>query len=113
MQSSSATSPKQHVTSTPNVCGGKPCIAGTRIRVWDVAVLSQAGESPDEILAHYPQLSLSDVYAALAYYYDNRPLIDQQAIDDDKFAEQVRQTMGLGPLEKKLGGEAVAAKSKG
>ena len=33
--------PRQHVSSTPGVCGGKPCIAGTRIRVWDIAVRAQ------------------------------------------------------------------------
>jgi uncharacterized protein (DUF433 family) len=36
--------PKQHIVSTPGVCGGKPCVAGTRVRVWDIAVRAQAGE---------------------------------------------------------------------
>ena len=83
--------PKQHITSTPGICEGKPCIAGTRIRVWDIAVLAQAGQSPDEILLAYPHLSLADVHAALAYYYDNRTAIEQQAVEDLQFAEQMRQ----------------------
>jgi uncharacterized protein (DUF433 family) len=58
--------PKQHVRSNPDVCGGKPCISATRIRVWDVASLAQAGQSPDEIIMHYPSLTLADVHAALA-----------------------------------------------
>jgi len=59
--------PRQHIVSTPGVCGGKPCIAGTRVRVWDIAVRAQAGESPDDVLTHFPHLTLSDVHAALAY----------------------------------------------
>ena len=33
---------------------------------------------PDEIVMEFPQLSLVDVYAAVAYYHDNRELIDRQ-----------------------------------
>jgi len=91
--------PKQHVTSTPGICGGKPCVAGTRVRVWDIAVHAQGGESPDEILLRFPHLTLSDVHAALAYYYDNREAIDEQAAEDDRFAEQFRESAGPGPLE--------------
>jgi uncharacterized protein (DUF433 family) len=98
--------PKQHIVSTPGVCGGKPCIAGTRVRVWDIAVRAQAGESPDEVLTHFPHLSLSDVHAALAYYYDNRQAINEQAAEDERFAEDLRQTAGPGPLEEKLRAEA-------
>src|ERR1700679_445210 len=98
--------PKQHIVSTPGVCGGKPCIAGTRVRVWDIAVRAQAGESPDDVLTHFPHLTLSDVHAALAYYYDNREAIDQQAAEDERFAEQLRQRIGPGPLEQKLRDEA-------
>ena len=88
--------PKQHVTATPGVCGGKPCIAGTRVRVWDIAVRAQSGQSPDEILSHFPHLTLSDVHAALAYFYDNRQAIEEQAAEDERFAEQFRQSAGAG-----------------
>jgi uncharacterized protein (DUF433 family) len=94
--------PKQHITSTSGVCGGRPCIVGTRVRVWDIAVLAQAGESPDEVLTHFPHLTLSDVHAALAYYYDNREMIDEQATQDERFAQELRRTAGPGPLEEKL-----------
>lgn len=87
--STPAAIPLHRVTSTPGVCGGKPCVAGTRVRVWDVATLAQAGHSPDEILTHYPQLTLADVYSALAYYYDNRELIERQIADDDAFVERL------------------------
>ena len=101
MSSISLPRPVEHITSTPGVCGGKPCIAGTRIRVWDVAALAQTGHSPDEILAHYPGLTLADVHAALAYYYDNRRAIDDQVAEDDRFAHALREKLGPGPLEAK------------
>ena len=42
----------QHIQSTPNLRGGKPCISGTRIAVADVAVMHlQLGQSVDEIAA--------------------------------------------------------------
>lgn len=51
---------------------GAPTIAGTGIRVWNVAsAYEHSGYSPDEIVELYPALSLSDVHSALAYYYDH------------------------------------------
>ena len=64
---------QKHIESREGVCGGKPCIAGTRIRVWDIYVCHEVrGMTPDEIVAQYPQISLADVHAAMAYYWDNR-----------------------------------------
>lgn len=97
-----AATPKLHITSTPGVCGGKPCITGTRIRVWDVASLAQAGSSPDEIIMHYPSLTLADVHAALSYFYDNRTEIEKTAAEDEQFAQEMRRKLGPGPLEQKL-----------
>lgn len=77
-------------------------MAGTRVRVWDIAVRAQRGESPDEILANFPHLTLSDIYGALAYYYDNRDAIDARAAEDDRYAEQLHRDLGPGPLEGKL-----------
>jgi len=51
---------------------GAPTIEGTGIRVKDVAVAYEhSGYDPDEITQLYPDLSLSDVHMALAYYYDH------------------------------------------
>lgn len=88
------------------MCGGKPCVAGTRIRVWDVATLAQSGSSPDEIISHYPSLTLADVHAALSYYYDNREAVEAAAAEDDRVAEEVRRALGPGPLEQKLADSA-------
>lgn len=66
-----------HIEITPGVAGGKPRITGHRITVQDVVVWHErVGLSADEIATEY-DLSLADVYAALAYYYDHREKIDQ------------------------------------
>ncbi len=63
----------KHIEATPKVCGGKPRIAGTRIRVQDIYIWHELhGLSADEIVDAYPHLILADVYAALAYYHDHR-----------------------------------------
>jgi hypothetical protein len=41
--------------------------------------------SPDEVVAEFPQLSLADVHAALAYYHDNQQLIDRQIRESCEF----------------------------
>jgi uncharacterized protein (DUF433 family) len=88
----SAISLDSHIEITPGTCGGKPRIAGHRIRVADVVVWNERmGLSVDEIVSRYPQLTLSDVYAALAYYHDHREQIDIQMAADEKFVEQMRR----------------------
>ena len=81
-----------YIVKTPGVCGGKPRIAGHRIRVQDIVVWhEQQGWSPDEIVSHYPQLSLSKVYAPLAYYHDHREDIRREMREDEAFVEEFHQ----------------------
>jgi uncharacterized protein (DUF433 family) len=58
---------EQRITIDPNVCGGRPCIRGMRVRVTDVLDLLAAGASNEEILDDYPYLEAADISAALAY----------------------------------------------
>ena len=83
-----------HIESTPGTCGGKPRIAGTRIRVQDIVIWTEMGDSVDDIVADYPQLTLADVYAALSYYHDNREQIDQDIRDADALIEQMQKQHG-------------------
>lgn len=55
------------ITTDPQVCHGKPCIAGTRIMVSVVLDNLAAGLTPDEIVATYPTLTVEGVRAAIAY----------------------------------------------
>jgi uncharacterized protein (DUF433 family) len=79
-----------HIEASPDVCSGKPRIAGTRIRVQDVVAWTELGRSPDEIVDGYPHITLGDVYAALAYYHDHRDEIDRQIKEDEEFVAQFR-----------------------
>ncbi len=77
------------IVSTPGTCGGSPRIDGHRITVKHIVLDHQrGGMSPDEIVSSYSSLTLSDVYAALAYYHDHRAEIDADIkADDDHWAE--------------------------
>jgi uncharacterized protein (DUF433 family) len=92
---------QQHIQSDPST--GTPCIVGTGIRVWDVYILHERqGKTPDEIVAAFPHLTLADVYAALAYYWDNKDEIDRQIMETDEFVNQLMGSNGPGPLSRKL-----------
>lgn len=81
----------RHIEITPSIAGGKPHITGHRITVHDIAVWHERmGLSADEIAGEY-DLTLSDVYAALAYYFDHRDEVDRQIAEDDYFAETLLQ----------------------
>ncbi len=57
----------RRITVDPEICGGRPCLRGTRVRVKDVLDLLAAGVSREEILADYPYLEDEDITAALLY----------------------------------------------
>ncbi len=70
---------RRHIDADPRICGGKPCVIGTRIRMWDIHVWHDLqGMTPEEIVAEFSQLSVADVHAALAYYHDHRELLERQ-----------------------------------
>ena len=81
----------QHIEITADTCGGKPRIAGSRIRVQDIVVWhEQMGLSPDEIASQYSTLTLSDIYAALSYYHDNLDRIRQDIRESATTIELLR-----------------------
>jgi uncharacterized protein (DUF433 family) len=82
------------LTATADVCGGRIRIDGTRITVHRVAFLYKQGQSPEEIVQTYPHLSLSQVYAALAYYHANRAEIESSLTADDALYDELKQQDG-------------------
>ena len=81
----------EHIEINPDICGGKPHIAGHRIKVQDIIIWHERmGMSPDEIVSQYPSITLSDVYAALAYYHDRFEEIRQQIQEDEAFAKELQ-----------------------
>ena len=55
------------ISIDPNVCFGKPCIRGTRIWVSLILDFLASGETPEQILEAYPQLTAEDIRAMIAY----------------------------------------------
>lgn len=83
----------QHIECTPGIAGGKPRIAGHRITVQNIAIWhDRLGLSADEIASEY-DLTLADVYAALAYYFDHRVEIDGSIEAGEAFAAALRERM--------------------
>lgn len=67
----------EHIVKTPDVMGGKPRIAGTRIRVSDVALWHEDGASVEWMVEQF-DLTPGQVYAALSYYHDHQQEIEQE-----------------------------------
>ncbi len=84
-------------------------IAGTRIRVQDIFSLSEReGKTPDEIAAAFPHLTLAQIHAALAYYFDHQDEIKREIREDEAFVAAMMAKAGPGPLEEKLKGAKTA-----
>ena len=57
----------ERIAIDPEICGGKPCIRGTRIWVSLVLDLLATGMSEPEVRAEYPALTHEDILAVIAY----------------------------------------------
>ena len=55
------------ITVDPEMCGGRPCIRGLRVRVKDILDMLAGGSSRAEILRDYPYLEDDDITAALKF----------------------------------------------
>lgn len=58
------------ITIDPNIRFGKPCIKGMRISVYDVLGWLASGMSKEEVVKDYPELTITDINACLAYAAD-------------------------------------------
>lgn len=82
------------ITTNPNVRGGRPCIAGTVLRVSDVVMAHlYHDQTGDEIAVAYT-VSLASVYAALAYYYEHRADIDADLRAQIQTARRLKEEWG-------------------
>jgi uncharacterized protein (DUF433 family) len=65
------------ISINPQVRGGRPCIDGTTLRVIDIVMAQLFHQrTPSEIATDY-EISLAQVYAALAYYYEHKTELDE------------------------------------
>jgi uncharacterized protein (DUF433 family) len=93
----------EYIAVKPGYCGGKPHIAGQRVKVQHVAVWHERkGMTAEEIVATYPSLSLPAVYAALAYYHSHRAEIDADIEVDARFVAEMKAKAGPSKLQEKL-----------
>ncbi len=58
---------KDRIVVDPNICGGEPCIKGTRIPVHIILSHLAAGDDFDTILKNFPRLTIEDIKACLEY----------------------------------------------
>jgi uncharacterized protein (DUF433 family) len=63
------------ITQSPDMCSGRPRVAGTGVTVMRVAGWHKLGCEPEEI-ARKTGLSLAQIHAALAYYHANQAAVD-------------------------------------
>ena len=83
-----------HIVKDEGICGGQPRIAGTRIKVQHIVLeYERLGWIPDQICDAHPGLTLADVYAAIAYYYDHKNEIDSAIRGDEKFVNRLRRSL--------------------
>jgi uncharacterized protein (DUF433 family) len=82
-----------HISVQPQVMSGRPCIAGTRVRVMDIVAARQAGVPEDELLEYFSSRTLtrSELHSALAYYYDHQDEIDAALAEDSELGKQAER----------------------
>ena len=84
---------------------GRAVIDGTGIKVRELVLDHLAyGWSPQELRWQHPVLSLSQVHAALAYYYENSQQMDEDIRADLAWVEAEREKSQASPLHLKLSG---------
>ena len=82
---------------------GVAWIDQTNVKVIEVVMDKLAhGSSPEEMHFQYPHLSLAQIHAALAFYYDHQAGIDAQIEQSAQQYEQLRSQAGETPFKKRL-----------
>ena len=98
---------RPHIEITPGTCSGRPRVAGTRIRVANIVLWTEQGQSPEEIVTAYPQLSLADVHGALAFYFDHRDEMNKLIAEDEAFVAALQN--GQSSVDTQAGADSVSS----
>ena len=72
------------IESTPEVCGGEPCVIRTRIPVWTLEQSRRLGASEADLLRSYPTLRAADLVNAWNYVRAHRQEIDDQIRENEE-----------------------------
>ncbi|MBZ0278592.1 MAG: DUF433 domain-containing protein [Anaerolineae bacterium] len=93
-----------HITQTPGISGGEPCVTGHRIKVRHVYVwYEHLGMSPDEIASGWG-LSLAEVHAALAFAYEHLEEIREAIRQEEAYVAESKKSHPS-KLKQKLHGD--------
>ena len=79
------------IGTDPDIRSGRPYLVGTTVTVADVAIIRLYHGLDAEGIADWYGLSLPQTYAALAYYYDHKPEIDEQIRTQIRRAEVLKE----------------------
>jgi uncharacterized protein (DUF433 family) len=74
------------IVRDPNICGGEPTVAGTRVPVRSIVIQWQYHNNIEQVRRAFPRLSIPAVQAALAYYAAHRDEIDRLIEESEKAA---------------------------
>ncbi|MBI2469784.1 MAG: DUF433 domain-containing protein [Planctomycetes bacterium] len=92
-----------YISINKKIRDGEPVIAGTGIRVLDIAIRHELmGMSPEDIIISLPHLTLSQVHAALSYYYDHKNDMDKKWKESIENVEKLKKGCSS-VMEKKIG----------
>lgn len=95
---------RPYITRKKGVCGGKPIISGTRIKVSQIAIeFEQMGWAPDEIIQAHPHLTLAQVHDALSYYFDHVEEINTEIRASEEWVKELRKQYPRSVIEVKWG----------
>lgn len=85
-----------------------PIIAGTTMKVIELVTGQIAyGWSPEELHFQHPYLTMSQIYSALAYYWDHKEELDADIQQREEYAANLRKQAGESPLVKKLRAQGI------
>ncbi|MFB2936190.1 DUF433 domain-containing protein [Aerosakkonemataceae cyanobacterium BLCC-F154] len=85
-----------------------PIVAGTTMKVIELVTGQIAyGWSPEELHFQHPYLTMSQIYSALAYYWDHKEKLDADIQQREEYAANLRKQAGESPLAKKLRAQGI------
>ncbi len=79
------------ITRTLGIKGGTPHIAGTGVTVRTIVRWYKLGMPPEEIAAEIPNLTVAQVYAALAYYHANRDQMEAELAAEESESDRIER----------------------
>lgn len=99
----SATAPTVNYPHIDYDAQGAPFVAGTTMKVVEIVMAQRAhGWSPEELCFQFPHLSMADIHAALAYYWDHELEINQDIESRTRLVDESRRQSASSPLGQRL-----------